>query len=475
MNKTDVLFIGTMKQMDGSDSLRKGLNQCGIRLGKFDFTSSVQSRLITELIESVSYLSDRFVARFLYSFEEEKQKLEQLIWQGVSYIVMTGLYFSNIMQFREIINFARSRDQRIKFIIGGGFLVSVLSKLSELEKQYFFGYINADFYINRFQCLGDVEEILSTNGYSPAGSDIYYKKGERFIRADSASHEPAILNNKIFWMDYKDYIRPVTALKTTVSCPYACSFCMVKQRTERFEHRDIRLIEQDLCALSRLKKTQLINFTDETINVPRSAFKQFLQVMIDGRFGFQWFSFFRTDQVDDEIAEMMKASGCIAVLLGMESGNDRMLQRMNKQTNTAEMARAHEIIRRHGIYTIGFFIGGYPGETDKTLEDTVNFINHVKPTFYKIHSWECDMGTRVWRERKNYGLELKNGVWSHKTMSLASARTKIDAAKQRIKHSCNIDGADFAYALQLLAAGVSMEQVKQVYHVAKVVNEQWNK
>lgn len=453
-----------MQKNDIAKDVMSVLKNNIMNLPDIQFTSSSQARLTTELIENVSYFSGPYKAGFIYSFEEEMGNLKTLLVQGVSYVAMTGIYFTDIGQYRKIIQFIREIDRKVKIIIGGGFFVSVFSKVEEREKEFLLKFIDADIYIDRFQCLSVIKQILSTGKKQLNQiADIIYRLENEYHTTYKTKTESALLNNNIHWTEYQSYINPITSLKTTISCPYECSFCMVKQRTEQFQHRSLEYIDYDLTALKEIGKTKIINFTDETINLPRYEFKKLMEMMIKRQYGFHWYSFFRTEQVDHEIAAMMKESGCIAVLLGMESGNDKILEGMNKQVSTNKLIAAHTILKQHNIHTIAFFIVGFPGETNETIEDTIQFINHIQPTFYKIHCWECDTGTEIWKQRDKYKLILKNGEWKHSTMSQAQAKDKIQYMHSKITGTCNIDRADFSIALQLIDAGVPLSLIKKIY------------
>jgi anaerobic magnesium-protoporphyrin IX monomethyl ester cyclase len=70
---------------------------------------------------------------------------------------------------------------------------------------------------------------------------------------------------------------------------------------------------------------------------------------------------------------MMKKAGFIRIFFGIESGNDQVLAMMDKGTTTKRAKEAVSLTKQSGIQTGAFFIVGYPGETDQTVLDTVNF------------------------------------------------------------------------------------------------------
>jgi anaerobic magnesium-protoporphyrin IX monomethyl ester cyclase len=73
----------------------------------------------------------------------------------------------------------------------------------------------------------------------------------------------------------------------------------------------------------------------------------------------------------------MKKAGCDSVFFGLESGSDEILKIMNKQTDKGKAVEAVKTAKKAGIKVGAFFIIGYPGETDRTLIETINFASSL--------------------------------------------------------------------------------------------------
>jgi anaerobic magnesium-protoporphyrin IX monomethyl ester cyclase len=90
-----------------------------------------------------------------------------------------------------------------------------------------------------------------------------------------------------------------------------------------------------------------------------------------------WECLSRADTVDEETAAKMKKAGCVRVFFGLESGNDSILALMNKQVTVSQGERAVLTFKKAGIEVGAFFIVGYPGETDRTILDTLRFASSL--------------------------------------------------------------------------------------------------
>ena len=88
-------------------------------------------------------------------------------------------------------------------------------------------------------------------------------------------------------------------------------------------------------------------------------------------FTFTWTCLSRVDRLDEEIVGLMKDAGCVRVHLGLESGNDETLRLMGKRVSVRDGIEAVRLFRQAGIETAGFFIVGYPGETEESIDQTL--------------------------------------------------------------------------------------------------------
>ncbi len=469
MNHNQCLFIGCKSHEDPTHAINTVMCALKIPHSSLEFTTSQDSRLMTELIESVSIVGKHYPSDFIFCFDQEKEKLVSILRDGVQVVAIVNRYYNNIQEIKEIIDFIHENNREVLVVLGGGFFVSALSKLRDNERKFILKFIGADIYINRFRCetqiIGIMKAVNSTNMYEGLTSvnNILYRMESDYVSTKNVNESNDLEDNHIFFQNYSSALLPITSLNTTISCPFSCSFCAVKQRTEKFRRRPIGIIKEELLSLRKINRTQIINFTDETINLPVSEFEKFLYMLIEIDIGYKWYSFFRTEYITNSLASLMKKSGCLAVMLGIESGNDVMLNRMNKGVNSQQLENSLTIFKKHGIHTICFFIVGFPGETKESIQDSVDFINRTNPSFYRIHPWECEIETSIWEQREAYGLQLKNGIWSHNSMNLHEAKETIKQMNNDISCSCSIEKADYSFALQLLNANHSLETVQNIY------------
>ena len=96
----------------------------------------------------------------------------------------------------------------------------------------------------------------------------------------------------------------------------------------------LETIEKELDSLKRLGYIKNLVFIDDTFNVPLPRFKDICRLMIEKDYQFNWFSYFRCSNSDEEAIELLAKSGCKGVFLGIESGSPTILKNMNKAATT---------------------------------------------------------------------------------------------------------------------------------------------
>jgi len=104
-----------------------------------------------------------------------------------------------------------------------------------------------------------------------------------------------------------------------------------------------------------------------------------------------------------ELLHLCKKAGALRITVGIESGNQQMLDAMNKKTTIVEIEYAIELIRRAGIKATGSMLVGYPGETVQTVKDSISFANRnlLQTSFYCLIPLP---GTALYDECKAKGI-----------------------------------------------------------------------
>jgi p-methyltransferase len=141
---------------------------------------------------------------------------------------------------------------------------------------------------------------------------------------------------------------------------------------------------------------------------------------------------------------------------------------MNKAATPEKYERGMELLHQYGVLTFASFIMGFPGETEETFRESVDFVKATRPDYYRTQLWYCEPGTPVDRQREKYRIEGEGFVWSHATMDSMAAMDHIDRAFLEIKESTWLPqwSFDFWTIPYLLGKGYSLEQFRKLMALA---------
>jgi anaerobic magnesium-protoporphyrin IX monomethyl ester cyclase len=187
----------------------------------------------------------------------------------------------------------------------------------------------------------------------------------------------------------------------------------------------------------RIPGIDRIIFIDDTFNVPPHRFRELIRIFAE--YKFEWFSFLRVQYVNEEDVKMMKDSGCAGVYLGIESASDAVLKNMNKRATGRQFAEGVRLLNKYDIPYLAAFVLGFPGETDATIQQNVDFIRDNGVRFYSLKEFYYMAHTQVHEKRDEYALTGMGSKWAHATMTHEdAARIKLDIF-QSVSGSTHID------------------------------------
>lgn len=164
----------------------------------------------------------------------------------------------------------------------------------------------------------------------------------------------------------------------TRGCPMDCTFCSGSSKSSqghRYRMRSPKNIVDEMRFYSENLKTKVFNFMDLSFPLVKKHAMEFCQLLIDSELNknIRWVCELRVKPLDRELISLMKKSGCVRVCFGIESGNDFILKSIKKGFTRDDVLKAVHLCKEEGLEVDGMFMLGLPGESEKTLNDTVQF------------------------------------------------------------------------------------------------------
>lgn len=197
-------------------------------------------------------------------------------------------------------------------------------------------------------------------------------------------------------------------------CPYNCSFCGAAVSANpdiSIRTRQASAIADEMEQLADNHGVTAFRFVDDLFLARPSFMRDCAQEFTRRGFGdcFAWDATGRINVLDkqpDELIETLRASGLREVALGIESGSDRILECMDKRITAAMARNVTERLISSGVNVKGYFIVGYPDESQADLNKTVELIEELwslsdmTPGEFRASAFEFRPypGTPVWHD-----------------------------------------------------------------------------
>lgn len=163
-------------------------------------------------------------------------------------------------------------------------------------------------------------------------------------------------------------------IATSRGCPYGCAYCH-EVHGKRLRVRGPASVAEELKALERLLDRGFVEVLDDSFNIRRDHAKAVLGLFArsDGRLRPVFGNGLRADRLDDETLDLLRRCRCPEVSLAIESASPRIQEAFGKNLDLDEARRTVRGAARRGLYTVGFFMLGFPGETREEMRQTVRF------------------------------------------------------------------------------------------------------
>jgi anaerobic magnesium-protoporphyrin IX monomethyl ester cyclase len=170
----------------------------------------------------------------------------------------------------------------------------------------------------------------------------------------------------------KKYGYSISTVMSTRGCPFRCEFCSNVVFGGSYRERSPENVVDEVEQVLRLGY-QRVSFGDDVFTLRKERVLRVCAEIRRRHLDFHWECLGRVDSLDEPTAREMRNAGCTRIYFGIESGNQPILDQMNKRTTPEQARQAVEAAHRAGLEVGAFFILGYPGDTDDTVLATLRY------------------------------------------------------------------------------------------------------
>ncbi|OGU16341.1 MAG: hypothetical protein A2076_02870 [Geobacteraceae bacterium GWC2_53_11] len=208
-----------------------------------------------------------------------------------------------------------------------------------------------------------------------------------------------------------------TAMMSARGCPFNCAFCNANH--QKYRARTPRnFVDEIEFNLSR-HGIHYFDIYDSTFTTDRERVFAICEEIIRRKLDVSFSVRSRVDVVSREMIRVLKSAGCHAIMYGIESSNQEILRTMNKGILPQQVMETVSFTKQCGIETLGFFMFGFPGETRRTMEDTIRFALELPLDYAQFTTLLPFPETEIYTYYMEHGLE---DYWSTYTLDPSKDR-----------------------------------------------------
>lgn len=317
---------------------------------------------------------DHIIREFFLRLEEFILELVEKEKPGILGIsVYKGTFAASMFGFRLI----KQRFPHIKTIMGGGIFADQLA----------LGSPNFDVFLDKTPFIDNIfvgeAELLF----------LKWLKNELppeqrvFTRADTGSQVLDL--DSVEMPDFSDFnleYYSELAAYTSRSCPFQCGFCAETVNWGKYRRKKANQVAQELSRLYEKYGMQLFLMSDSILNpIASDLAKELINLDV----ALYWDGYIRADKevCDPETTMLWRRGGLYRARLGIESGSEKVLEKMNKRLTPQQIKSALFNLSHAGIKTSTYWVIGYPGETEQDFQETLNILEELKDHIYEA---ECN-------------------------------------------------------------------------------------
>jgi radical SAM superfamily enzyme YgiQ (UPF0313 family) len=171
---------------------------------------------------------------------------------------------------------------------------------------------------------------------------------------------------------------PVGLIETSRGCAFHCNFCNKLTFGSVYRAKEPKRVvdEMEYMLASGFREIHII---DDSFTQDVNRAKEICSEIMRRNLKFTWSSFsgVRVDKVDYEFFELARKSGCWQVAFGIETGDQEILDNINKEVTLSQSENAVNLAKKAGLDTFGFFILALSGETEASMRRTIEFAKRL--------------------------------------------------------------------------------------------------
>jgi anaerobic magnesium-protoporphyrin IX monomethyl ester cyclase len=283
-------------------------------------------------------------------------------------------------------------ELRASVYIIGGIHVTALPEKSFTELGADIGVVGEGEYTMLELC----KKIADNLSWKDVAGIIYKDENGNFV---STPARPLIENLDILpfparhLLEFENYLVPPgiirghwtersTTVMTSRGCAFSCIWCGSQNIFGRkVRYRSVDNVLDELQLLSEKYHIDTVWFVDDTFTLKKSRVLEFCQKVESRKIKLTFGCQAHVKTADEEMFMAMKKAGFVQLDFGVESGSDKVLENLKKNSDATSIKKAFQLAKKTGLRTAATFMFGLPSETEEDVQKTFSLAKEINPNF----------------------------------------------------------------------------------------------
>ncbi len=189
-----------------------------------------------------------------------------------------------------------------------------------------------------------------------------------------------------------------TSIITARGCPYTCTWCSHSVFGESHRRRTVEDVANEIAWIQKKYIPDQLWYADDVLTINKNWFLNFAAELKKREIKIPFECISRADRLSEDVIDALSEMGCTRLWIGAESGSQKILDSMQRKTNTADVQRKTKLLQEKGIQVGMFIMLGYEGEKISDLKETVYHLKKSNPDIFLTTVSYPIKGTKYYNE-----------------------------------------------------------------------------
>lgn len=344
-------------------------------------------------------------------WENVKNKVEEKVREFNPDILGVSILSNSRISALKLMNFVKEIKEEVIILAGG---VHTTCLYEQVLKNYPVNYaVLGEGEITIIELINAIKNKKNKEFFKKINGIAFLNNGEvikTFPRERIRNLDSLPFPKHEFFIDViKKYNS--AQIMSSRGCPFSCAFCpssvhwgrCMIQRSAKNVFEEIKYI------LKKFPNVEKIFFNDDEFICNNQRIIELCNMIIKDNIKIKWSCLGRVSSINEKLIKIMKEAGCIQIIFGIESGSQRILDRIGKKVKIEDIVNSINLCKKYEIEINYLTIVGLPGEDAKSVRELITLAKELKrvsePAILIIYP-----GTEVYRLAKEKG-QITEDYW----------------------------------------------------------------